>query len=221
MPSAFGLLLFLLCPYTTFPRFEKLQKHSEIVMVAFLSLLVVSLSRGVTSHTSNQVGSMSALKQIVDVMMTDARQRQTSEIAYGVTFIRWTVSASIQNVLIYEFHGIPIDLGVVSVGNVRFSSPIRELHVAAPVEWERIESATDADKLLRIVDMVNTKLNYLVLPTQQTALFLQDKIRHVKIHEFAVALRQQILDSGKWIPISDEISLDEEEHVIVYRNQRI
>lgn len=221
MPSAFGLLLFLLCPYTTFPRVEKLQKHSAIVMVAFLSLLIVSLSRGVASHTASPVGSMSALKQVVKVMMMDARQHQTSQIAYGVTFIRWTVDASIQNVLIYEFHGIPIDRGVVSVGNVRFSSPIRELHVAAPVEWENIEGASDPEKLARIVAAVNAKLGYLILPTHQTALFLQDQMRHVKIHTFAAELRQNILDSGNWRPISEEIVLDDDEHVVVYRNQRL
>jgi phosphoglycerate-specific signal transduction histidine kinase len=95
---------------------------------------------------------------------------------------------------------------------------IRSLTPAAEVEWEHIPGMSRVEKLEYVTRFVNEKIDYLILPTDDTIDFLETHISHVFINIVVRCLKASILKTGRWIPVSSTIRQSEDEMVLVYRN---
>ncbi|PID57592.1 hypothetical protein CSB45_07135 [candidate division KSB3 bacterium] len=218
MPSAFGILLFLCLPCTVMFTKEDFLLFKQQFFMASVGILIFVMAQGLISHANAPVGSMKALRQIVDLMKADARSRKDTEISYSTTYVKWGVNASIRNILLYEYQGQYRAKDVV-VDEFSFSSPVKGLNTDSPAGWKSVSGESDMEKMNTLLLDANAQLDYIILPTQETARHLENAMKHVKINEFATELRKQFLASGNWIPISGVITVDQDEQVMVYRNQ--
>ena len=217
MPAAFGCLLFALFPF----RNSKQQRVSRPAFAALAVSVAVCSATAMTAGWKNHAGpapdSMGAHKATLRAIVADARQAGKSEARYATTHSFFLNTFSLQNVAMFDIPDAHATSQQITLRGVRLE-PSPCFAVAAEADWRVVHGATPEQKLEHMIEHANQQIDYLIIPTPETAAFVQKNISFNVINRYAVELRTRLLTCGQWQEISGDIRNSNDEAVRVYRN---
>ena len=219
MPSAFALYVFLAAPLCQQARSHVSQDSVFLLFGLAIAVLLQAIPQGITSHLEANTGRMSAHREVLDTLFQDAKQLDKKQILFTTIHTYYMTTASLFNVLTYDYPSSWKDR-VLVVEGISFRR-VGYLTPAVEVEWEHLSGTNRGEKLESVTRFINEKIDYVVLPTDETLDFLETHIRHVFVNIVARSLKTSILNTGRWTPVSATIQQSVDEKVVVYRNDNL
>ena len=219
MPSMFGTLLFALMPFGCAQAISSKRLRMLLGAIAVFCC-VATAKEGWREHGIRHGGSMAAHQQTLQTIIADALARGGDRATFGTLHSHWMNTNSLYNVLMFDVQGARVaDTGILINGlelqqNLVFSA------VVAEATWKEIPGSNCDSKLDTLVEKAIQTMDYLILPDQKTATFVQNHIFYNLINRHSVDLRERILRSGQFEKISGDIVNGPDEVVNVYRNSR-
>ena len=159
---------------------------------------------------------MAAHKKTIDTIVSDAHERHLSEAHFSTTDIFFLDTYSLENVARFDIPDAKVESETVAVDSVRLT-PMPLLTVAADADWKAIPRCTDQEKLNFLIESASKQLDYLIIPTEASAALVQNNLGCYAINRYQLLLRERLLASGRWQPISGDICNRTDEVVRVYR----
>ena len=221
MPAAFGLTMFLLKPLKMeIADFNVLAHPFKKLLLALISVLlfIIMAIQGINDHlhpTGLESGDMSAYKRIVSTMINDSESKDRV-VYFDIPYIGSLNQDSVLNVYIYD---TLLNRRTETATHSGRLSSIRILNLGAPADWDSVEGETDGDKVSNLVSQVNQKVDYFLVPSDETTKFFQTSVSHNVINNYSKRLVSGVLSRGKWKPVTDTIRVSSFEQVVVYRNE--
>jgi hypothetical protein len=229
MPAVFGWIMFLIAPL----RGNGLVLRSGWSNRAGLLLLGACLWN--VGGAAGQVGypetRMSALRQGIDWMTEDARQKRLPQADF-VSFHNWNYHPSfIRNVLINEYGYRPSRLVLVSPEGIRWQSSRNWKHQQGTLEglvtasvalvWqEEVPGDTDDEKIDWMVTTAGKDIDYVFLPDDKTIDFMEKYIAANFINTKVRAIKKRLLDTGDWEKLGTPLAITDFERVQLYTKRR-
>lgn len=218
MPSAFALYMFLVTPRRDQDFSSVSLKKSIVLLFLALGVVLYAIPAGIASHRHANTGSMAAQRTVLDTILRDAKQHGIRQVRFAMIHRYWTDTASLVNVLIYDYPSrwdkqVPVVDGVAFHRIAFFNPPTK-------VQWERLPGANTVERIQNLTRYATTQLDYLILPTVMTLGYLEQHVQHIFANRMASAVKASILKTGNWIPVSETIHQSDDEQVVVYRNNR-
>mgnify|MGYP006274055887 CR=1 FL=1 len=222
MPAAFGLTLVLLGvgggPASR-AIYGRQPSRGAVLALAGIAVACTAISTtlGWISHHGGGIDSMAAHRQAVDAIVADARRVGRDQVRYGATHCYFLNQASLESVMLFDHPRTTRDGGTVRIDGVALK-PDETLAIWAEADLERVPGDTAADKLEHAIAAANRDVDYLAIPDEATSRFVEDHLSYYVINRSAVFVRERLLASGDWEPVSDAIRNGTDEVVHVYRN---
>ena len=160
---------------------------------------------------------MAAHREAIDAIVADARRAGHEEVRYGTTHCFYFNQASLENVTLFDHPAAVWDGTSCRIAGVALR-PDETFAIAAEADLARVPGDTEAEKLEHVLTTAAGTIDYLAIPDEATALFVQERMPFNVINRFAVMIRDRLLHSGHWEPISGVIRNGEHEVVRIYRN---
>lgn len=219
MPAAFGLTLVMMLPLAGPLRHHpSLQARITIGALAVPCLLMAGI-QGWRSHRGGNVDSMAAHRAALDAIADDARQQGRDTAAYATTHCYYLNRGSLHSAAIFDHPDAAWVGSGVRLRGVALQ-PNACIDIAAQADWDRLPGETDDEKLAHLVAAADRDLDYLAIPDEATTAFVAEHLPFNVINRHAVTLRQRLLESGRWEPVSAAIRNGDHEVVAIYRNTR-
>lgn len=218
MPSAFGLALFILLPLRQ-STYASLGRWSfAAVSIVAAVILWAALAEGWKEHAGPATNAMAAHQQTLEAIVADAQRQHCDTPKYAVCHLFYVNTRSLHNVLLFD---LPSQTDAQGLTRYKGVAPLAgKIEQGNDVEWNNVAGDSDTEKITTLVSMANKDLDYLVLPTEETAEFMQKFVAHHPTNRVGVELRRQMLASGNWEKVSDDLCNRPEEVVAVYRNSQ-
>lgn len=219
MPAVFGLVLFFTLPCMS--QLDRLsnKRLNQFCWTALLVCLVIAMSRGWKRHTSDGFNTMAAHNQLIDTMLSDAILRSTDQFQYGVMHLTNLNSNSLYSTLLFDRQDASPSLQGVEIDGVQIKR-IQTFTRPAAADWRLLKGNTDDEKIAGLLVDANNRIDYLILPDEQTATEVETTVAQNYINRYLVTLRQQIVDDESWVRVGKPIRTDDQEIVEIYRKVR-
>ena len=220
MPADFGLILFMLRPLTTLPTSLDSRKETALLVCSLGTLSLVAIG-GISEHLGTQHGahSMQAYQQIIDTMLSDAKQRNKNHLTFANTYIYDVNDSSLWNCLIFEYGFRPDKFSLQKHG--MYVDANYEFRPGELVEWQRIPGSNDNEKISTLVQLAHDRVDYLILPDDRTTDYVEKQFPYNYINQKVRKIKEQLLDSGNWEQIGVPIMNSDQETVVIYRNKAL
>ena len=219
MPAAFGLTMVLLGVGGGIPAWRPSRPALGLVVVFAIACTAATGFRGWKAHAGGSVDSMAAHRAALDSIVADAHRVGRDEVRVGTTHCFYFNQASLQSVALFDHPAAVWDGTEPRIDGVAIR-PDGTFAVAAAADLVRVPGATVADKLEHMLTTAARDIDYLAIPDETTARYVQERMPFNVINRFAVTIRERLLESGHWAPVSDEIRNGVNEVVRLYRNTR-
>lgn len=218
MPSIFGFVLFGVAPMKNVRRSLVLNLAVSVLAAAAVSFNV-SASHALQAEGQIATPSMSALRQAIDWMQSDAAARRLSRVNYATVYVGLLHFITIQNVLTFEYHGRIESGGVRDPHGILFTVDEAQRYTAAvPVDWERnADGKTDQQKIAGLVKLANEKFDYLFLPDDATTEMLERERAYFFMNTKVRALKSELLKTGAWQLTGPLLDMRLKEKIEIYR----
>jgi hypothetical protein len=221
LPSAFGIVLFLLCLPGYWPDGNWVSK-----VLTGLALLGAGLSAstGIQMHFvgPGSANPISAYAEVTRAIEEQAASFPRPEVRVSHFSLGNYHNVALTSYLIYDKHlpghGGQVrlkDKTIVLVGPAVFAPPTK-------VNWDALPGADDEQRIQHIVDTINREADLVVMPTQQTAEQLAIRTPGNHINHFTARIRQRLLETGRWGQVSNvfRASYWEEDYCVMRNNLR-
>ncbi len=203
MPSAIGLVLFLLFPMNM-PVIRLSKPAMALATIIFVSLIGRTWLDGWEEHGPGACDSMSAHQKILNSALADARQQGLKNATVASLHVFSMDTRSLRNACWFDIPGVEIQGSRAVWDGVKFHFAA-SLAPVAQANWEEVQGRNDQEKLQTICSQIRQRVKYLVLPNPESARFVADHAAHNVINRFCPAIREQLLQSGEWVAITAEI----------------
>ena len=215
MPSSIGILLFLLLP-VSLPRIQLSKPAIAVATATFVCLLGWSCFDGWKQHRPGSINSMAAHQRILKMAEADARDRGFERVSITALHLYSLNARSLRNVTLFDLTPEQTENAGQNERKIRYQFVIATAP-AAQADWHQIEGDTDQEKLQTIYQQLNQRVQYLVMPEENSAKYVAQHVQHNVINRFCPELRERILKGGNWVPISEEIQNGPHETVRLFR----
>lgn len=237
MPSAFGIVMFLIDPLVQNHRILSHQTkdfqisgfrlggmHEKLLVSVVAVLFLLSSVKGLNYHINPDAGdrfkSMGQQTVILQSIMDDVKENQVSDFVYVTTsFLSSVHDCSLENILFFDYLANKVQGSQQIVFPPLGYPPQTFNRIHSLSDWQAIPVSTDTDKIDYLVKKANQDIDYLILPDEQSTVAIAGKLPYVIVNRHADEIRNRVLSSGIWIPIGDIIQTDNDESIQVYRNQ--
>ena len=219
LPAVAGLYLFLMDGFAKDQLLFRQRSGTLATTVAFALVAVVVLFEGVHQHEKGNHQSMAAHKKIISTMMVDAKQQGLKRAAFDSSYVFFINAYSLVSTLRFDTPEAKFDRHEILVNDIQVGPRAVFSNVVANADWSDL-SGTDREKLDSLVNKANEQLDYLVLPVDATAQFLQLKVSHNIINRHQTYLRQSVLADDRWEKLGEPVKNRTDEVVQLYRNNR-
>ena len=219
MPAVFGLMLFFLLPLLT--QIQRLNDRRVSKFAWFIlgvSLLIV-FARGWTRHAPDGRNTMAVNHHLIDLMVSDSQQNNRVRADFGVLHLSEMNSDTIFSTLLFDRQTEKRELYRVTIDGVELSV-IPTFTLPAVADWKNTAGESDTEKIDGLMAKANQMMDFLILPDETTAEFLEQTKPYNVINQHLTALRTRIIDDPSWVKIADGIQTSDEESVEVYRKNR-
>lgn len=222
MPAVFGLTLAVMgleggAADTGIQARRPSRAALGLLGVIAVACTAVMGAYGWKAHQGGSIDSMAAHRQVLDAIVTDARGMGRHQVRYGTTHCFYLNQASLQSVMLFDHPAAAWEGGSSRIDGVALR-PDATFAIAAEADLARVPGDTEAEKINHVLTTAARDIDYLAIPNEMTARFVQERMPFNVINRFAVDLRERLLQSGDWQPVSDEIRNGEDEVVRLYRN---
>ena len=219
MPFVFGIVMFAAAPFRgPLPQFYGALPRKLCLLLIAAALWDAAL--GVRWHTKPPEfhGSMSAFTEAVHLMQDDTRSHGRSVARFATAHVAAFEVYMVRNVLIYEFHGVPKDGGVLTPDGILFRTDLgRQLTASTLLNWkEDIPGATDEEKLRWIVDTANGKLDYFFFPDERSVAHLAKWESYNYINRRVGEIKRRVLATGRWERLGPPLKIRRGEVIELY-----
>ena len=219
LPAVAGMYLFLM---DVFAKDELLfqERWGKIATIAALALVsVVVLYEGIHQHEKGDHHSMAAHKKIISTMMVDAKQQGLNRATFDSSHVFFLNTMSLVSTLRFDTPAANFDRNKIVVDEIQMQPQAVFSGVVAKSNWNEL-GGTEREKLDLLVSRANKQLDYLVMPVDATAEYLQSKVRHNIINQHQTYLKQHVLADERWEKLGDPVENRTNETVQLYRNNR-
>ncbi|MFT5299813.1 MAG: hypothetical protein ACI814_000586 [Mariniblastus sp.] len=219
MPAVFGLVLFFLLP--CLKQIERLADKTltRTCWTLLIIALALSATRGWMKHGPDEFNTRQAHNELIDVVIADAKQNEIGTINFAVIQLTDLDSNGLYSSLLFDRPDISPGLNSVHYGDKEIFR-IPTFARPAATDWKNIKGETDEEKRQFLIDDANVRINYLIVPDERSAEWLQQSASHNFINRHLVPLRAKIVSDPSWVLIAAPIKTNEKETVEVYRKQR-
>ncbi|HSI83854.1 MAG TPA: hypothetical protein VK970_08720 [Candidatus Methylacidiphilales bacterium] len=217
MPSALGLVLVFLCLRGSWEKLSVLRTRLVIVVLAAGCLF--NAYRGLRIHEKDttfphRIAGYNVLISALEKEHVKGKDIRVLSITGG-----YFTYAVLQNVLCMD-RGYTIRNSILQKGDIRYDIEEQYKFVfATKVEWDRqIPGNSDQDRIAFLANVANNEFSYAVLPTDATAEMLRKDQAYHHANGVCLALKQEILKTGKWESMNLTLHISDGESFEVYRN---
>lgn len=217
MPAAFGLTMLLMLPVAGAPA-------RDLSRPAFMGLALlaaggaaVTASHGWQRHFGGAIDSMAAHREAIRQIVGDARAAGRDAASYATTHCFFLNQDSLESVVLFDTPGVEIVEALPRVEGVLLRTH-SGFAVAAEADWAAVPGDSTQSKLDHILAVADREIDYLAIPDEDTARFLEERMQYYIINRHATVLRRRLLESGRWEPVGGDIRNGEHEVVRIYRN---
>jgi hypothetical protein len=222
MPAVFGLTL-VLVGLGARSAGSDADRHrpsrSALVVLAGIAVACAAITTtgAWKAHAGGPIDSMAAHREAIDAIVADARRAGHYEVCYGTTHCFYFNQASLESVTLFDHPAAVWDGTSSRIDGVALR-PNDTFAIAAEADLARVPGVTEAEKLEHVLTTATGTIDYLAIPDEATARHVQERMPFNVINRFAVMIRDQLLESGHWEPVSGPIRNGEHEIVRIYRN---
>jgi hypothetical protein len=218
LPAIAGILLLTLQPIVANRKFTS-QRHA-VTATAVVSLICLGsvLLEGWDKHRPGDHNSMQAHQTTIRTIVNDAKKNGLRFVNYGTTHVYYLNSSSLGSTIRFDVDDSEIIDGRVFVDEVQMIKNGVFSGIVADADWNRLEGKTEAEKLERLLHLANTRVDYLIVPNNETIDFLEQDVAFNIINRHQNYVARHIVGSENWVPIGDPIVNREHETVRLYRN---
>ncbi|HCF30358.1 MAG TPA: hypothetical protein DEV81_24885 [Cyanobacteria bacterium UBA11049] len=233
MPAVLGLILFAIHPFKVqvhdvYQSFQTSYIKFLIPLLA-ITLFCVAAIQSVQLHLNATGGrarwlelnnAMPPSQEILKAIIDDANLHNSSPTNFTTSYLSVINDETLQNIFIFD---IDLKRKHIDPGLFNRLSKTSVFYKVSDGEWSNIPGNSDQDKVDYLVQTANESVDYLVIPTRETARFVEKRItRNISSNTQAQEIRDALLRSRNWIAVSDLIKVSKHETVAVYRNgQRV
>jgi hypothetical protein len=218
MPAAFGLTLSLMLPAGgSAAAWRPSRGALALLAVIATGCAAAAAAQGWRDHGGGAVDSMAAHRQALDAIVAGARETGRDEVRFGTTHSFYLNEHSLQAVAVFDHPAASWDGHAPRIEGVALL-PDATFAIAAEADWARVPGDSTAAKLAHLLDTAARDIDYLAIPDEATSRFIEEHLPFYVINRHASTLRERLLASGDWEPVSDPIRNGEHETVLVYRN---
>ena len=215
MPAVIGLLLLFLIPILKNQDRLKDRRLTVFAWTCLAFCLVSASLRGWDQHRLTSFNTMTAQQQILDHIIADSTEQNFTHVNYAVMHTTDINTKSLKSILLFDRSDATASLNSVTLNQIKFiDDPIFSKYAAA--DWAAIPGNTDSEKLHHLFQLANARLNYLVLPTPQSCLTIENTTPQNHINRHLKSLRAKITN-GNWQLIAAPIQTNETETVEIWR----
>jgi hypothetical protein len=218
MVSTPGILLFLLAPFKNHGNF-KLRKPIELLIIFFIGIVIsINFINGFKSHsqaTKSWWLRSEGLKELSSIIANDMKQNSISSAVFAVSYAGSIDSLCLMNSLVFDQKFNWVRDNYVSKNGDKLSmfdlglpSPFSN-----PIDWSNIPGKSNTEKLDYLSNKTLQEATYLILPMNGSKFF-----ESYPMSKYAFRYRDILLNRGKFVKISETISISEREMVSIYRN---
>lgn len=176
--------------------------QTRMLWAMLLIAIIVSIGRGYKKHAFPHEGLMPEHQRIVRLMIDDAQAQGLSYARFASIAMIDFETASLHSVILFDQSQGELRGKDWYVDNVRLS-PANVFNLPAVDNWQSIES-TDAKRIERLVARAANEIEYLIVPTAESARQISEQTREVVVNRFApeilAKLKQQ--NDQQWTPIA-------------------
>ncbi len=217
MPAALGIYLALVRPLAVRLGHLLASKRRVALWVVTMACLGLAMYRGYTRHQPGPYRSMAAHHAILQTLLADAQRRGESAVSYGALHMNQMDATSLQNVLLFDTPNCHTQIartiweGVQLMPNLTFFRP-------AESDWRDVSGNSDEEKIATLIGEANDRLDYLVIPELESVDKISKTLPHFVGNRHLAALRERIVESKVWQPISEPHVVGPLETVRLWRN---
>lgn len=222
MPAVFGLTL-VLGGLGGGVAWTEIRDHrpsrSALVVLAGIAVActAITAAHAWKAHAGGPIDSMTAHREAIDAIVADARRVGRDEARYGTTHCFYFNQASLEGVALFDHPAAVWDGSSPRIDGVALR-PNATFAIAAEADLARVPGVTEAEKVEHVLTTATDTIDYLAIPDEATARYVQERMPFNVINRFAVVIRDRLLESGRWEPVSGAIRNGEHEVVRIYRN---
>ncbi|WP_144057614.1 ArnT family glycosyltransferase [Novipirellula maiorica] len=219
MPAVIGLVLFAILPLLK--AFERLNNVRLVACSWGLLAVAIGIAsqRGWERHQPGGFNTMVAQQQIMDEILADSIANNLSDVRFGVSHLTDFNLWSLYSTVMFDREGVTSDEGKLIYQDIRLHAN-GLLSLPAAAEWDEVPGESDSEKLQSLLEQCESTCDYVVVPDENTAAYVQQHFAFNYINRYASILRKEIVN-GNWERVSDPIQTNEKESVEIYRSRRI
>lgn len=219
MPAAFGLTLMLMLPAGAAAAAWR-PSRGALALLALIATgcAAAAAAQGWRDHGGGAVDSMAAHRQALDAIVSAARETGPDEVRFGTTHCFYLNEHSLQAVAVFDHPAATWDGDAPRIEGVALT-PDATFAIAAEADWTQVPGDGTEAKLTHLLDTAVRDIDYLAIPDEATSRFVAEHLPFNVINRHALTLRERLLASGAWEPVSDPVRNGEHETVVVYRNR--
>lgn len=216
MPSIFGWMMFALSPLRNPP----VMPRTPITAMGFIAVVLAcgwNLMEAPLQAQPDWPAQMSAMRGGIDAMRADAASKGLREVRFTSIHLWYYHAVFMRDVLIHEYAGRALPDRVVLPDGLSLYV-YREPDFATPtkMDWDRQQGATDDEKIRNLVEDAKAHLDYILMPDDETVTNVEKHIPHNYANLVVRRLRQKLLDTGDWQPVSGKLAISPVESVQIY-----
>jgi hypothetical protein len=220
MPAAFGLLLAALIPLARQGLLPKPGWRTAAWGAVTAASFAAALLQGYQRHQPGKFDSMSAHRTVVQAIVDDARRLGQPHARYAALHLHELNTTSLQNVLLFDMPGTRTHVARTICQDVQLM-PQQVFFQPADADWRQVPGKDDRQKESHLVKIAGETVDYLIVPAKESLPRIQDHVSHFVINRHLRRLRDDLIASGDWVPITGPIVNGPWETVEVWRNSHV
>jgi hypothetical protein len=238
MPAAFGFALFVLLPMLHLMDHRNDKQFRRFVSVTLGLVLVASLVVGWVNHRKSKFNSMAANKAILERIQqshaaqllasdenTESNEQaadlaippENSPVCFGVSTLGELNTSSLFSTLLFDVDADVKTPRTVSWRNTVFQ-PKHTFFIAAENQWEELDGGNDRERMRVLLRAASAQLDFIILPTKETAKKLAKNTSNQFVNKFALQLRNRFVKRGSWQLVGSAIETSPGYEFEVFQN---
>jgi len=209
MPAVFGIVAVLVIPLLAIARtnFDRCSLIGGVAAVWGVSMLL-----GYTSHARVEFDSMKGRQDVLEAVAGEGERKARFSV---VTLGKFNTS-SLMSTLLFD-----VDFQKRTPSRIRWNDvdflPKRLFQIAAQTEWDSVYGTTDQEKVESMFQLANRELDFVVIPTKETAAMLSLETSNRIINAQAEHFRKRFVESSSWSLVSEPIEAELGQHFVVLK----
>jgi hypothetical protein len=221
MPAIFGLILFLIKPFTLknkeYYRYFNQPVISMIILCASLSVFVLSAGYSIHRHlpTKGFIPEMIGLKQVRDTILLDSQAHfENQVISFAIPS-----NGSITPVILWNTFFF--DMNSLSIQHMRdFDRHFKLNEIGCYQTFSQFSSGQSRSaRIPQLARQIDEQVQYLILPDEKSITFLEQNFPFNYSNLVLRELKSVLLKTNRWVPISGLIRMHAQESVVLYRRK--